>query len=156
MKSANFDNIADAQLLSPTLMDAYLRAADEVSRLAVGWRTPKPTSVTYTNSGYIVPVGPGPRSAPGHAGRASRSSTTSRRTASTGPRALVRAHHYGGDVYGDVTPGEQVEISVDGERVALVEVDRWMYTGDPNGASQDVPPIFVRADRIGSPLRSSK
>ena len=35
-KSANFDNIADAQLLSPTLMQAYLTAAAEISRLAVG------------------------------------------------------------------------------------------------------------------------
>jgi mono/diheme cytochrome c family protein len=31
-KSANFDNIADAQLLSPTLMQAYLTAAAEISR----------------------------------------------------------------------------------------------------------------------------
>ena len=37
-KSANFDNIADAQLLSPTLMQAYLTAAAEISRLAVGDR----------------------------------------------------------------------------------------------------------------------
>src|SRR5205085_1977788 len=29
-KSANFDNIADAQLLSPTLMQAYLTAAAEI------------------------------------------------------------------------------------------------------------------------------
>ena len=35
-KSANFDNIADAQMLSPTLMNGYLRAASEISRLAVG------------------------------------------------------------------------------------------------------------------------
>src|SRR5439155_21032212 len=35
-KSANFDNIADAQLLSPTLMQGYLTAAAEISRLAVG------------------------------------------------------------------------------------------------------------------------
>ena len=34
--SANFDNIADVQLLSATLMDSYLRAASEISRLAVG------------------------------------------------------------------------------------------------------------------------
>ena len=34
-KSANFDNIADAQLLSPTLMQGYLTAAAEISRLAV-------------------------------------------------------------------------------------------------------------------------
>ena len=35
-KSANFDNIADVQLLSPTLMSGYLRAAGDISRLAVG------------------------------------------------------------------------------------------------------------------------
>ena len=35
-KSANFDNIADAQLLSPTVMQGYLTAAAEISRLAVG------------------------------------------------------------------------------------------------------------------------
>src|SRR5688500_14977919 len=35
-KSANFDNIADVQMLSATMMDAYLRAADDISRLAVG------------------------------------------------------------------------------------------------------------------------
>jgi hypothetical protein len=34
--SANFDNIADVQTLSPTLLDGYLKAAAEVSRLAVG------------------------------------------------------------------------------------------------------------------------
>ena len=37
-KSANFDNIADAQLLSPTVMQGYLTAAAEISRLAVGDR----------------------------------------------------------------------------------------------------------------------
>ena len=35
-KSANFDNIADAQMLSPMLLDTYFRAAAEISRLAVG------------------------------------------------------------------------------------------------------------------------
>ena len=35
-KSANFGNIADVQLPSATLLDAYLDAASEISRLAVG------------------------------------------------------------------------------------------------------------------------
>ncbi|MGH7507217.1 MAG: DUF1587 domain-containing protein, partial [Longimicrobiales bacterium] len=35
-KSANFDNIADVQMLSPTLMDGYLRAATRISQLALG------------------------------------------------------------------------------------------------------------------------
>ena len=34
--SANFDNIADKQALSPTLVESYLNAAAEISRWAVG------------------------------------------------------------------------------------------------------------------------
>ncbi len=46
-KSANFDNIADAQLLSPTLMQGYLTAAAEISRLAVGDAAATPREATY-------------------------------------------------------------------------------------------------------------
>ena len=37
--SHGFDNVADVQSLSPTLMEGYLRAASQISRLAVGDRT---------------------------------------------------------------------------------------------------------------------
>ena len=47
IKSANFDNIADVQLLSPTLMNGYLRAASDISRLAVGDPTSSPIETTY-------------------------------------------------------------------------------------------------------------
>ena len=46
-KSANFDNIADAQLLSPTVMQGYLTAAAEISRLAVGDRDATAREATY-------------------------------------------------------------------------------------------------------------
>ena len=36
--SHGFDNVADAQSFSPTLMEGYLRAASQISRLAVGDR----------------------------------------------------------------------------------------------------------------------
>ena len=45
--SDGFDNVADAQTLSPTLMEGYLRAASQISRLAVGDRNATATSVTY-------------------------------------------------------------------------------------------------------------
>src|SRR6478736_7403458 len=45
--SDGFDNIADAQTISPTLMEGYLRAASQISRLAVGDRNASATSVTY-------------------------------------------------------------------------------------------------------------
>ena len=47
--SAGFDNVADAQGLSPTLMDAYLTASSEVARRAVGHADAAPSSVTYAN-----------------------------------------------------------------------------------------------------------
>ena len=47
--TAGFDNNADAQTLSPTLMDAYLNAASEIARRAVGDRDAAASSVTYTN-----------------------------------------------------------------------------------------------------------
>ncbi len=49
-KSANFDNIADVQMVSPTLLDAYLNAAAEISRLAVG-----DASATASEAQYRIP-----------------------------------------------------------------------------------------------------
>src|SRR6476646_10259575 len=45
--SNGFDNIADAQSFSPTLMEGYLRAASRISALAVGDRNASPTEATY-------------------------------------------------------------------------------------------------------------
>src|SRR5205823_4391954 len=45
--SGGFDNVSDVQAFSPTLMEGYLRAASQISRLAVGDRNATPTSVTY-------------------------------------------------------------------------------------------------------------
>ena len=47
--SASFDNVADAQAISPTLMDAYLTAASEIARQAVGQADAAPSSRTYSN-----------------------------------------------------------------------------------------------------------
>jgi hypothetical protein len=52
-KSANFDNIADAQALSPTLLESYLNAAAAISRLAVGDRHARPVDSVYTSAGYV-------------------------------------------------------------------------------------------------------
>src|SRR5665213_2839728 len=52
-KSANFDNIADAQVLSPTLLDAYLNAASAIARMAVGDRRAPTIDHTFTDPGYV-------------------------------------------------------------------------------------------------------
>src|SRR2546427_11620854 len=45
--SAGFDNIADVQTFSPTLLEGYLRAASRISSLALGDRTAGPSEATY-------------------------------------------------------------------------------------------------------------
>ncbi len=51
-KSANFDNIADVQAMSPTLLEAYLNAAAAVSRIAVGDRSAALTQAVYKTSPF--------------------------------------------------------------------------------------------------------
>ena len=143
-KSGNFDNIADVQMLSPTLMAAYLTAAAEISRLAVGDPKAPVGSRTYSNSGYATQwdrVEGAPRGTRGgisvvhnfwadgdYIFNLSFETTTT------------------GEFYGRTTDHpEQIEVSIDGERVALVEVDKWMRTQDPNGANMETEAIFVRA-----------
>ena len=45
--SHGFDNVADSQSFSPTLMEGYLRAASRVAGLAVGDPETAPTEATY-------------------------------------------------------------------------------------------------------------
>ncbi|MDP6582182.1 MAG: DUF1587 domain-containing protein, partial [Vicinamibacterales bacterium] len=51
--SANFDNIADAQTLSPMLVESYLNAASAISRLALGEGGGPAVDHTYSNSEYV-------------------------------------------------------------------------------------------------------
>jgi hypothetical protein len=51
-----------------------------------------------------------------------------------------------GQLYGSATPvDEKIEISVNGERVALMDIDRGMAQSDPNGMEIKTPPIPVHA-----------
>lgn len=51
--SANFDNIADAQQLSPMLLESYLNAATDISRMAIGDRNAPTVDHTYTAPIYL-------------------------------------------------------------------------------------------------------
>ena len=143
-KSANFDNIADVQMLSPTLMGAYLTAAAEISRLAVGDPNAPVGSRTYTNSGYATQwdrVEGAPRGTRGGI-------SVVHNFWADGDYIFKLAfeHTTTGGFYGQTLDSqEQIEVSVDGERVALLEVDKWMHTQDPNGVNMETEAIFVRA-----------
>ena len=142
-KSANFDNIADVQMLSATLMGAYLTAASEISRLAIGDPNPGPSSTTYTNPGYTTQwdrIEGAPRGTRGGI-------SVVHNFPADGEYVFKMAfeHTTTGGFYGQTARDEQIEISVNGERVALLDVDRWMHTSDPNGVNMETDPIFVRA-----------
>ena len=142
-RSVNFDNIADAQTLSPTLLDAYLRAAGTISRVAIGVADALPTSVAYTNSGYMTQYDRMPG-----APRGTRGGVTAVHNFPADGEYVFEMwfeHTTTGNFMGTTLPGEQLDISIDGEQVAFLELDRWMNPSDPQGASMSTPPIFVRA-----------
>ena len=142
-KSANFDNIADAQMISATLLDSYLNAAASIARLAVGDPDAAPSSATYTNPGYASQWERVEGAPYGTRGGIS----VEHNFIADGEYQfrLAFEHTTTGGYFGGVTRGEQVEVSIDGERVALLEMDRWMSVADPNGVNMRTEPIFVRA-----------
>ncbi len=143
-KSANFDNIADVQMPSATTLDAYLDAASEIARLAVGDSKANPTSATYKVprlASQLEHVEGAP------VGTRGGTAVTHNFPADGEYVFAITLHNIPtGQLYGSAAPmDEKVEIAVNGERVAVIEVDRWMSQADPNGMELKSPPIRVRA-----------
>ena len=149
-KSANFDNIADAQLLSPTLMQAYLTAAAEISRLAVG-----DAGATAREATYAVSRWTSQREQVEGAPYGTRGGLSIVHTFPADGEYRFRVsfyHETTGALYGNgraalhtADAPEQVEISIDGTRAALLDVDRWMATSDPDGVNLHSGPIAITA-----------
>ena len=149
-KSANFDNIADVQMLSPTLMNGYLRAASEISRLAVGDAAAGPVEAVYK-----VPRWVSQREQVEGAPYGSRGGVSVTHTfpADGEYRFRVSFHHETtGELFGSGRAAlhtterrEQIEIAIDGERAAAFDVDRWMHVSDPDGVNLWTHPIHVAA-----------
>jgi hypothetical protein len=139
-KSANFDNIADVQALSPTLLEAYLNAAAAISTMAVGDRNAPDIDHTYTNRGYL-----------------SQHPWDHVEGAPYGTRGgMVVNHVFPADAEyvfevalnsGSNARFEDIDISINGERVALIEYESGPAGGaDGRGARLvRTEPILVRA-----------
>ena len=115
-KSANFDNIAAAQLLSPTLLEAYLNAATAVSRLAVG-----DSAAPVTLANYRVPPSTSqhPWDRVDGAPYGTRGGVVAEHTFLTDGRYEFRFNVEGGIG----TQLEEIDVSVDGARVALLKYE---------------------------------
>ncbi|MGQ0650260.1 MAG: DUF1592 domain-containing protein [Gemmatimonadaceae bacterium] len=142
-KSDNFDNIADVQALSPTLLDGYLRAASDISWLALG--NPKASTSAAT---YSVPRTASQVDHVEGAPFGTRGGTSVIHTfPADGSYAFTVNfyHETTGAFAGGLARGEQLEISIDGERAALLDIDRFMHASDPNGVTMSTEPIRITA-----------
>ena len=143
-KSANFDNIADVQLPSATLLDAYLDAASEISRLAVGDPKASVSSSTYKLPRLASQWDQAEGAPIGTRGGVSATHTfvaDGEYVFSVSLHAIPTGQLFGSDAPFD----ERIEIAIDGERVGLIEVDRWMSQADPNNMELKTKPVPVRA-----------
>ena len=141
--SASFDNIADVQMPSATVMEGYLRAAGHVSRAAIGDPFAGPDSTVYA---------------------VARTQSQKKRVdgAPFGTRGGVAVvHNFPADgkyefrmllhgeptglLFGRTLLEEQIEVSIDGERVGILDIDRWLSEMDPTGLTITVGPVDVRA-----------
>jgi hypothetical protein len=143
-KSENFDNIAAVQGLSPTLLDAYLNAAADISRTAIGNREATPSEVTYSVSGYASQLEHVEGAPFGTRGGIS----VVHNVPADGEYVfrITFAHTTVGNAFaGKDARFEQVEISVNGERAQLLDVDQFLNIASPEGISMRTDPVFLRA-----------
>jgi hypothetical protein len=134
--SANFDNIADEQMLSATLLEAYLNAASDISRMAVGDRTAVSLDRTYANTTY-----------------ASQHPWDHVEDTPFGTRGGMAVKHvFPADgeyvLQVNLTGGansrlEDIDVSINGERVALIK-----YETQPNESQDGRGAIPMRTDPI--------
>ena len=143
-KSENFDNIADAQAMSPTLLGAYLGAAADISRLAVGDMDAVPIETTYSVSGYASQTD---RVEGAPFGTRGGTSVIHNFLADGDYVFTIVFEHTttGAGFAGQLARDQRVEISIDGERVALIDVDSWLSYADAWGISMRTEPVAVRA-----------
>ena len=142
-KSANFDNIADVQMPSTTVMEGYLRAAGQISRMALGdpdaeiastiYRIPRVQSQKERVEG--APIG-------------TRGGLSVMHNFPADGKYVFHIMPYAaveGEVFGRTFGTEQMEVSIDGTRVALLEIDRWMSESEPSGLNIRTDSIYVTA-----------
>ena len=142
-RSANFDNIADVQAPSATLMEGYLRAANHISRVALGDPDAEPNSMRYRLPRTLSQkdrVEGAPFGTRGGVSVVHNFPADGKYVFHIQPYPAVE-----GEVFGRTFGNEQMEVSVDGQRVALVTVDRWMSESEPTGLNILTDSIYVRA-----------
>jgi hypothetical protein len=145
--SASFDNIADVQMPSATVMQGFLRAAAHVSRVAVG-----DPSADASSTHYEVPRTQSQKGRVEGAPFGTRGGTVVAHNFPADGKYKFQMLLHGepaGLLFGRTVRDIQMEVAIDGERVAVMKVDRWMSESDPEGLLVSTPLIHVRAGPRG-------
>ncbi len=140
--SNGFDNVADAQTFSPALMEGYLRAASRVTALALG-----DVDATPSEASYKLPKTASQLQRADGAPLGTRGGVSVVHTFAADGDYVFRMDMFAeplGLLYGSTATGEQVEVSIDGERVALFDIDPRM-SEQKSGLSLKTAPIHVKA-----------
>jgi hypothetical protein len=140
--SGGFDNVSDSQPFSPTLMEAYLRAASKVTSLAVG-----DSDAESGEALYLVPKTSSQMERVEGAPFGTRGGLSVMHTFPADGDYVFRMQLHGnadGFLFGGPAAGEQAEVSIDGERVAVLDVQPRMadVTG---GLALRTPVVHVSA-----------
>jgi cytochrome c553 len=147
--SHGFDNVADVQSFSPALMEGYLRAASQISRLAVGDRNASATTVTYElgrSASQVRRVDGAPMGTRGGV------SVVHTFPADGDYVFRISLHNEPlGGLFGRTTMStmkldQRIEVSINGERVALFTLNpRMSETTPDNSLELETAPIHVKA-----------
>jgi mono/diheme cytochrome c family protein len=140
--SNGFDNVADAQSFSPTLMEGYLRAASRISALAVG-----DPNAPASESNYKPPKTASQLRRVEGAPAGTRGGVSVMHTFAADGDYVFRMDLMSnacGVLYGGTADGEQLEISIDGERAALIDINPKMLEST-TGVTLKTQPIHITA-----------
>ncbi len=140
--SDGLDNIADSQRFSASLMEGYLRAAAKISRDALGDPKATPGSAVYK----LPRTGSQLRRVDGAPYGTRGGISVVYNFPADGEynfRSLLHGTPTGG-LFGNV-PGEQLEVSIDGERISLQTIDQNISEALPTGLNMYTGKIFLQA-----------
>ncbi len=140
--SNGFDNVADAQSFSPTLMESYLRAAAKVTALAIG-----DPEAPASETNYRVPKTASQLARAEGAPFGTRGGLSVQHTFPADGDYVFKVELHSnacGVLFGGPNEGETVEVSVNGERKAIMKIDPRMAE-TTTGLSLKTPPMAIKA-----------
>ncbi len=138
--SHGFDNMADALTVSPALMEGYIRAAGKISRLAVGDPDVTPVVMTYQLSKSVSQM----RHVEGTPFGTRGGISVVYDFPADAEYVFKMTFYYSvdGPLFGkNQGKGQQIEVSVNGARVALLDIDPMRTKWD----DLQTPPIKIKA-----------